>query len=111
MLKWDPPTVVGKSAGAKARAAAAAGSLTVEELLDAVVAPRTSPTNDGGMFVQRISSTPATKTDVTRLQEALDQQLLQKQARETGICPVRDALYREAFGEWRLRGTLHARSG
>jgi hypothetical protein len=104
MLKWDPPQVVGKAGGAKARAAAAAGSLTVEELLDAVVAPRTSPTNDGGMFLQRISSTPATRTDVTRLQEALDQQLLQKQARETGICPVRDALYREAFGAWRAAG-------
>ncbi len=96
MLKWDPPTVIGK--GGKARAQAAAGTLTVEELLDAVVAPRTSPTNDGGMFLQRISSTPATRTDVTRLQESLDQMLLQKQARETGICPVRDGLYREAFG-------------
>ena len=99
MLKWDPPTVIGKG-GPKARAGAAAGALTVEELLDAVVPPKTSPTNDGGMFLQRISSTPSTKTDVTRLQEALDQQLLQKQARETGICPVREGLYREAFGAW-----------
>ncbi len=103
MLKWDPPTVIGKG-GPKPRAAAAAGALTVEELLDAVVAPRTSPTNDGGLFLQRISSTPATRTDVTRLQESLDQQLLQKQARETGICPVRDGLYREAFGAWAKGG-------
>jgi len=76
------------------------GSKTVEELLDEIHAPRTNVTNDGGHFVQRISSTPATKTDVVRLQETLDQHLLQKQARETGICPVREASYREAFGAY-----------
>jgi dynein light intermediate chain len=100
MLKWDPPQVVSASGkAARPSTTPASGSLSKEELLDAVVAPKTSPTNDGGMFLQRISSTPATKTDVTRLQEALDQQLLQRQARETGICPVREGLYREAFGE------------
>ena len=105
MLKWDPPQVIPKGKIAVARPSKAGGSsssssLTVEELLDAVVAPRTSLTNDGGQWVQRISSTPATKTDVVRLQESLDQQLLQKQARETGICPVREGLYREGFGAW-----------
>jgi dynein light intermediate chain len=97
MLKWDPPQVIGKGAAPKPKPQTG-GGMTVEELLDAVVAPKTSPTNDGGMKLQRISSTPATKTDVTRLTESLDQQLLQRQARETGICPVREGLYREAFG-------------
>ena len=101
MLKWDPPQVIpkGKVVALRPPKTNSGGSLTVEELLDAVHPPRTNLTNDGGQFLQRISSTPATKTDVVRLQETLDQQLLQKQARETGICPVREALYREAFGE------------
>lgn len=103
MLKWDPPQVIpkGKIAVVRPGKSGSSGStLTVEELLDGVVPPRTSLTNDGGQWVQRISSTPATKTDVVRLQESLDQQLLQKQARETGICPVREGLYREGFGAW-----------
>lgn len=33
------------------------------------------------------------------LQEKLDQQLQQRQARETGICPVREELYAQCFDE------------
>ena len=33
------------------------------------------------------------------LQEQLDQRLLQRQARETGICPVREELYAQCFDE------------
>ena len=32
-------------------------------------------------------------------QEKLDQQLQQRQARETGICPVREELYAQCFDE------------
>lgn len=32
-------------------------------------------------------------------QEALDERLAQRQARDTGLCPVRGELYRQAFGE------------
>jgi hypothetical protein len=69
-----------------------------EDLLDAIIAPRSFAKDDGSIFVQRISSEPATKTDVVRLQESLDQLLQQRQARETGICPIREALYSEATG-------------
>lgn len=72
---------------------------------------------------QYVSSTPATRLDVINLQEKLDQQLQQRQARarsagpprpplrapltppsappqarETGICPVREELYAQCFG-------------
>ena len=33
------------------------------------------------------------------LQEQLDLKLQQRQARETGICPVREELYAQCFGE------------
>ena len=91
LLKWAPPQVVSK-------AKAASKPSPVEDLLDAVMAPRSYAKDDGSLFLQRISSEPATKTDVVRLQESLDQLLQQRQARETGICPTREALYSEAFG-------------
>jgi len=39
--------------------------------------------------IQSVSATPATKQDVLDLQEKLDKRLQQRQARETGICPIR----------------------
>lgn len=37
--------------------------------------------------------------DVVGLQEQLDQKLQQRQARETGICPIREELYSQCFDE------------
>ena len=34
------------------------------------------------------------------LQEDLDKKLQQRQARETGICPVREELYAQCFGAY-----------
>merc|ERR1712178_652261 len=42
---------------------------------------------------------PATRLDVVNLQEELDRRLQQRQARETGICPVRRELYSQCFDE------------
>ena len=61
--------------------------------------PRSEWTEDGQLWVQYVSSTPATRLDVINLQEQLDQRLLQRQARETGICPVREELYAQCFDE------------
>ena len=46
-----------------------------------------------------MSATPATKQDVLDLQEKLDKRLQQRQARETGICPIREELYSQCFDE------------
>jgi len=56
-------------------------------------------TEDGQLWIQYVSSTPATRLDVINLQEQLDHQLQARQARETGICPVREELYSQCFGE------------
>ena len=57
-------------------------------------------TESGQLWVQQVSSTPATRLDVVNLQEELDRRLQQRQARETGICPVRRELYSQCFGKW-----------
>merc|ERR1711933_268812 len=54
---------------------------------------------DGKHYSQYVSSGPATRLDVIQLQEALDQRLMERQARETGICPVREELYSQCFDE------------
>ena len=45
-----------------------------------------------------MSAAPATRLDVVNLQEQLDAKLQQRQARETGICPVRRELYAQVGG-------------
>lgn len=52
--------------------------------------------------MQYVSSTPATRLDVINLQEQLDYQLQARQARETGICPIREELYAQCFGKYRI---------
>merc|ERR1712168_591620 len=62
-----------------------------DEILNSILPPR--------VWIQKVSSTPATRLDVVNLQEQLDMRLQQRQARETGICPVRRELYSQCFDE------------
>ena len=66
--------------------------------MNSILPPR-EWTEDGQLWVQYVSSTPATRLDVINLQEQLDHKLQQRQARETGICPVREELYAQCFDE------------
>eukprot|EP00391_Amoebophrya_sp_Ameob2_P008391 CAMPEP_0178999522 /NCGR_PEP_ID=MMETSP0795-20121207/10114_1 /TAXON_ID=88552 /ORGANISM="Amoebophrya sp., Strain Ameob2" /LENGTH=242 /DNA_ID=CAMNT_0020692319 /DNA_START=9 /DNA_END=738 /DNA_ORIENTATION=+ len=50
-------------------------------------------------MIQYVSAAQATRLDVIQLQEALDHKLMERQARETGICPVREELYSQCFDE------------
>ncbi|GMF39014.1 unnamed protein product [Phytophthora fragariaefolia] len=70
-----------------------------EDILNSILPPK-EWTEDGQLWVQYVSSTPATRLDVVNLQEQLDLRLQQRQARETGICPVREELYAQCFGRW-----------
>ncbi|XP_002989619.2 28 kDa inner dynein arm light chain, axonemal isoform X1 [Selaginella moellendorffii] len=69
-----------------------------EDILDAILPPR-QWVEDGQQWIQKVSSTPATRLDVINLQEKLDQELQRRQARETGICPIREELYAQCFDE------------
>ena len=85
-----PKSKTGKKDGQK--------TMTTEDILNSILPPR-EWTEDGKLWVQYVSSTPATRLDVVALQENLDTKLQQRQARETGICPIREELYAQAFDE------------
>lgn len=69
-----------------------------EDVLYSIIPPREFESG-GQRWVQYASSTPATRLDVINLQEKLDTLLVERQARETGICPIREELYGQAFDE------------
>merc|ERR1719502_1174986 len=69
-----------------------------EDILNSILPPR-EWTQEDQLWVQYVSSTPATRADVINLQECLDKWLQQRQARETGICPIREELYSQCFDE------------
>ncbi|CAK9222290.1 unnamed protein product [Sphagnum troendelagicum] len=69
-----------------------------EDILDSILPPRQWNVGDD-IWIQRVSSAPATRLDVINLQENLDQQLQHRQARETGICPIREELYAQCMDE------------
>ncbi|XP_054869568.1 axonemal dynein light intermediate polypeptide 1 isoform X1 [Amphiprion ocellaris] len=69
-----------------------------EEVLNIILPPR-EWTEGSQHWVQQVSSAPCTRTDVIHLEERLDTKLQQRQARETGICPVRRELYSQCFDE------------
>jgi len=90
-----PPVV---SPSPKTSAAEAKKQQQTEDILNSILPPR--EWQEGGkLWVQSVSSTPATRSDVVKLQEQLDTKLVQRQARETGICPVRRELYAQTFDE------------
>ena len=54
---------------------------------------------DDEEWVQFVSTKPATAQDVRRVEEKLDRLLEKNQARETGVCPIREKLCAGAFDE------------
>ncbi|XP_037128848.1 axonemal dynein light intermediate polypeptide 1-like isoform X2 [Syngnathus acus] len=77
------------------------GSPENEQVLNVIFPPR-EWAEGNAMWAQRVSSTPSTRADVVKLEEALDRKLQQRRALETGICPIRRDLYSQCFGnyEW-----------
>ncbi len=68
-----------------------------EEDLNGILPPREFMRN-AKLYVQHVSPTPATGADVIALQQALDKRLRQRKAREIGMCPIREELYAQCFG-------------
>jgi dynein light intermediate chain len=103
LVKYDTPILVsttktGTRKPGKAAASSGGSSPATGEILNSILPPR-EWTDDGQLWVQYVSSTPATRLDVIQLQERLDQKLQERQARETGICPIREELYTQCFDE------------
>ena len=71
---------------------------SVKDALNKILPPKKITDNDQ-IWVQYVTCTPCAKADVINLQEDLDRRLQTEQARETGICPIREKLYAECFDE------------
>lgn len=76
-----------------------------EDVLDSMLPPR-EWVEQGKHFMQRVSHDVATRISVARLREMLDQKLEERQARSTGICPVREELFGECLDELIRQVTL-----
>ena len=99
LVKYNSPILVSVGAGKKGKKSGNEKSTSqTDDILNSILPPR-EWTEDGQLWVQYVSSNPATRLDVVNLQENLDHQLKARQARETGICPVRQELYSQAFDE------------
>lgn len=70
----------------------------IKETLYAMFLPREWEEN-GKKFIQYVSSEPATREKARDLFKALDEKIKERQAREKGICPVREELYSQCFDE------------
>ena len=101
IVKYDNPILVsddGKKSKGKNKKATIKQTTQSEDILNSILPPCQWEENKQ-LWVQYVSSTPATRLDVINLQEALDQKLAQRKARETGICPIREELYAQCFDE------------
>ena len=110
LVKYDTPILVATSLnaqkGAKGKKGGKnqlaplekAGSTRNEDYLNSILPPR-EYTDQGQLWVRYVSPTPATRVDVINLQDELENRLQSRQARETGICPIREELYSQCFDE------------
>mmetsp|Transcript_69418 Transcript_69418/g.62280 ORF Transcript_69418/g.62280 Transcript_69418/m.62280 type:complete len:235 (-) Transcript_69418:40-744(-) len=101
LVKYDSPTLINTSVGGNKSTLANANNnsnTSTEDILNSILPPR-EWTEDGQLWVQYVSSVPATRHDIVNLQQELDKKLLLRKARETGICPIREELYSQCFDE------------
>lgn len=107
MLKYDTPVLVSKqfkggNRGGTGSVSTSASSISSDmkqnDYLNSILPPREYQ-DMGQLWVQYVSPSPATRLDVVNLQDELDKKLQERQARETGICPIREELYSQAFDE------------
>jgi dynein light intermediate chain len=102
LLKYEVPVLAGnndfkKKAKLPTNSNAPTESLT-RDTLNSILPPREFRENNEDL-IQYVSTTPAAKSDVVKLQQQLDAALQQRKARETGLCPIRSELYGQCFDE------------
>ena len=71
---------------------------STEDFLNMILPPQEIVDNNQ-LWVRYVSPTPATTADVTNLQKDLDKRNIQMEARDSGICPIREELFAQAFDE------------
>ena len=71
---------------------------SVPDALNAIFPPKIWDEN-GKRYIQYVSQEPATREKARDLFKALDEKIKERQAREKGICAVREELYSQCFDE------------
>jgi len=71
---------------------------SIGEALNAIFPPKIFDEN-GKRYIQYVSQEPATREKARDLFKALDEKIKERQAREKGICAVREELYSQCFDE------------
>ena len=90
LVKYDTKIIVSTSGKGKRMASGVSTPSTDdstsknEDYLNSLLPPKETMEN-GQLWVQYVSPSPATKMDVINLQEELDKRLMQRQSRESGI--------------------------
>jgi dynein light intermediate chain len=74
-------------------------TLKCSDVLDRMQMTRKWEKN-GECYQQKLSTHPGTKMDVKNLNEKLDMYLKQFNAREVGICPIKEQLYLQCFSKF-----------
>ncbi|KAH0788909.1 33 kDa inner dynein arm light chain, axonemal [Histomonas meleagridis] len=97
LLKYDVPVLAASAMKKTKKTEQTSDSLT-RDVLNSILPPREF-TENGQDYIQYVSSTPASRTDVIHLQQELEKMISQRKARESGICPVRSQIYGQCFDE------------
>ena len=88
LVQYDNAIVVSSSGAGKGKKTLPpiekAATTKNEDFLNSILPPR-EYTENGQLWVQYVSPTPATRVDVIDLQEDLEARIISKQAKETGI--------------------------
>ena len=71
---------------------------SIPDALNAIFHPIISEEN-GKRYIQYVSQEPASREKARDLFKALDEKIKERQAREKGICAVREELYSQCFDE------------
>merc|ERR1711871_134385 len=116
LIRYDPPVPAedseAKALKAKLKSAKLNDSKSIgsvgsgDDVLHTILPPREYE-EDEVTFIQCVSSQPASRFDVITLQEQLDRRMAERKARESGICVVREQLYRQCFNELIRQVTLN----
>lgn len=101
--------VARRNAAKKRQTKAAKKQSQLQEVLNSLLPPREFVDQKSKIkYIQKVSPEPASRQDVVKLQVALDERLQARQARENGICPVREELYSQCFDELIRQVTLNS---
>jgi dynein light intermediate chain, axonemal len=106
LLKYETPILVSSSYKAKqkdnnkfkAKSYTASSGKGSEDYLNKILPPQEIH-EKGQLWVRYVSATPATTFDVTNLARDLDKQLKAQEARNSGICPIREEIHAQCFDE------------